>query len=533
MNGNRPFGWGLKMTFPLVLAVISAALFASTIGIVTLWLFPSQELSTQPSIFAVPDDQVVFLFDGDALIDSTPSARALLAASPMKGAAWERLMAFLGVRFENLEVHLLRLVNDGVIELPSIVNIRPLILKMESIAGLTRLTLIDALNENHVSGDPIAHRAMLEELSMLRDTVTSAPMLLWRENTKGDVVWANGNYLLLAYDYFNESKELRWPLPRLFNRMAVKSGSGQRQSLTVSGKPTIWFDVSSRTELDGELMFAIPADAAVHAETALRDFMQTLTKTFAQLPIGLAIFDRQRKLQLFNPALMDLTQLQADFLSMRPSLVAVLDAMRDHKMLPEPKNYRDWRRQIVDIEKAAAMGLYEEIWSLPDGQTYRVSGRPHPNGALALLMEDISGETLRTRRYRADLELGQSVIDHMDESIAVFSQTGRLVMSNESYAKLWGHDPADSLEDTTVRALSTHWRAQSAPTGIWAEAEEYVATVGDREGWRGEARLIDGRLISCRFSPLTGGFTLALFGLMPASEAGQALIAEGIGLRRA
>ena len=183
-------------------------------------------------------------------------------------------------------------------------------------------------------------------------------------------------------------------------------------------------------EGEQRLIFALPADAAVQAETALRDFMQTLTKTFAHLHVGLAIFDQQRQLQLFNPALLDLTGLPVDFLSMRPSLLSVLDAMRDRNMIPEPKDYRGWRRQLVELEKAAASGLYEETWSLPGGQTYRVIGRPHPNGAIALMFEDISGEMLRTRRYRADLELGQSVIDQMDEAIAVFSEGGQLVMSN-------------------------------------------------------------------------------------------------------
>jgi hypothetical protein len=43
------------------------------------------------------------------------------------------------------------------------------------------------------------------------------------------------------------------------------------------------------------------------------------------------------------------------------------------------------------LEEEAASGLFEETWSLPGGQTYRVIGRPHPNGALAFMFEDISG----------------------------------------------------------------------------------------------------------------------------------------------
>lgn len=525
----------MAVDWSLTLALFAAALAAASLGMIALWLLPPRDLPAHASIFSDASPGTLFLFDGEMLIDSTPEARALLAVSPVKAGHWARLMAFLSPRFADLETELRRLPADGSIALTSTNANRPLLLKAESRGGLTKIALIDALTQDRgVASDPLSQHAMLEELSQLRDTVASAPMLLWRETAEGDVVWANGPYLLRACTLLDESKELGWPLPRLFGRSASAQGArDQRQSLTPPGEAPLWFDIASRAEGQCRLMFATPADAAVQAETALRDFMQTLTKTFAQLPIGLAIFDRQRKLQLFNPALMDLTTLPADLLSMRPSLLSVLDAMRDRKMLPEPKDYRDWRRQIVDMEKAAASGLYEETWSLPDGQTYRVVGRPHPNGALALMIEDISNEMLRTRRYRADLELGQSVIDEMDEAIAVFSQSGQLVMSNNCYATLWGHDPAESLGDSTVRSLSAHWRASSAPSPIWAEVEDYVATVGDRESWRGEARLLDGRLLSCRFSPLAGGATLALFYAVVPSEAGQTRLTESAGLRRA
>jgi PAS domain-containing protein len=142
-----------------------------------------------------------------------------------------------------------------------------------------------------------------------------------------------------------------------------------------------WHEAVTVDHPGGRTVFALPSDRLVRTEVSLRNFRQTLTKTFAHLPIGLAIFDRDRQLALFNPALLDLTALPADFLSSRPTLFAFLDAMRDRNMIPEPKDYRSWRRQMADLEKAAASGRYEETWILPSGQTYRVIGRPHPDGA--------------------------------------------------------------------------------------------------------------------------------------------------------
>ena len=496
------------------LGVVLTAVAAAIGGVLILAVWPNGGGVRRGSIFADAGPGAIFLFDGDVMIDATPGARALLAVSHSRGGPWVKLMSYLAPHFPDIEARLLRLHQDGSLTLTSSpARGDPLILQAEQRGGLVRLTLVDPERDERVPGpDPIVLRALQEELDLLRQTVTKNPALIWRERADGEVVWANSAYLLHAGDQLPRGQDLSWPLPRLFDRTASTQGAtGQRQRLTLPSGGAAWFDLVSFGEGEGRLVFAMPADAAVQAEGALRDFMQTLTKTFAHLPIGLAIFDQGRQLQLFNPALLDLTGLPVDFLSMRPSLLSVLDAMRDRAMIPEPKDYRSWRRQLIEMEKAAASGLYEETWSLPGGQTYRVIGRPHPNGAIALMIEDISTEMLRTRRYRADLELGQSVIDQLGQAIAVFSDAGQLVMSNAAYAELWGHDPAAALGSGSVRDLCNHWRALCAPSPVWADVEQFVANPADRQAWHAEVRLLDGRLLQCRLSSLTGGASLALF----------------------
>lgn len=515
------------MDWPTLFAAVAAALFAAGIGIAALWFLPTRANLDKTSVFAENADGTILLFDGQTLLDSTPDGRALLAASRNPGGNWERLLAYLAPRFDALEQQILRLQSDGNIELASNIGAHPMTLRAEYRNGVTKIELIDATKSAPNSYDTMAQRAVLEEISLLRDAIAAAPMLAWRENQDGDVIWANGPYLLQSCAVLTEGNDLGWPLPKLFSKANTNAENpDHRQSLELPSGKKAWFNISSKQETSGWLRYGVPADAAVQAEASLRDFMQTLTKTFAQLPIGLAIFDAGRKLQLFNPALLDLTQLPADFLSMRPTLLSVLDAMRDRKMLPEPKDYRGWRRQLIEMEKAAASGHYEETWSLPDGQTYKVVGRPHPNGAIALMIEDISTEMLRSRRYRADLELGQSVIDQFEDAIAVFDQSGQLVMSNSAYVQLWGHDPSAWLGECNLRRLTSHWRSLSAPNSLWSEVEDYVATVGDREPWHSEVRFLDGRLVKCRFAPLSGGSTLAQFRLLQSKETTRPRLAQ-------
>ena len=525
----------MQINWMLELYLLFMALGAAALAMAGTVFLERRHKREPVTIFTEDTSATVYLFDGDVLIDSTPSARALLATSQVQGSAWAKLMTYLVPHFSDLEAKLLRLPFEGALTLASApARGNPLLLQAEQRGGLIRLVLADPSRDDHAGGqDLMAQRATQEELDLLRDTVAKAPVLMWRERSNGDIIWANAAYMLRATEVLDIGQDLTWPLPRLFERHASAQGiTGQRQKLQPRDGKAIWYELTGFAEGEDRLIFATVADSVVHAETALRDFMMTLTKTFAHLHVGLAIFDKQRQLVLFNPALMDLTGLPADFLSMRPSLLSVLDGMRDRSMIPEPKDYRGWRRELMEMERAAASGLYEETWSLPGGQTYRVIGRPHPNGALALMIDDISGEMLRTRRFRADLELSQSVIDEVDEAIAVFSPAGQLVISNAGYARLWGGDLAANLADETLRSLSGRWRMLCAPNPVWADLEDFASNPGDRAQWKAEVRLLDGRLIDCRFTPLSGGATMTAFRLRDAGT-GPITVLAATGLKRA
>ncbi len=482
------------------------------------------------SIFDPTPDRIAFLFDGERLIDASPSARALLPEGEDQ-RAWGRLLARFGPDFPNLAERLSALPRIGQVQIPSQPGTTPpLVLKAELLSGLTRLSVDGAQAEVRTGqGDAASAAALQQEVMAQRAVLSRAPVLMWKEAPDGAVIWANHAYLIRAIELLPDGEDLSWPLPKLFDRPTPASTRLPRLKLQMPSGPE-WFDLVRMASGEETLCYALAADKAVQAETALREFMQTLTKTFADLPIGLAIFDRSRALQMFNPALADLTTLAPEMLIGRPSLNSFLDAMRARAMIPEPRDYRSWRKQLARLEEEAAMGLFEETWSLPGGQTYRVIGRPHPNGALAFMFEDISNEMSRTRRYRADLELGQSVIDAVEDAVAVFSQGGQLVMSNHAYAQLWQHDPQVLLSEASITTLGTWWRDHAAPTLLWDDATDFVTSAGDRSPWEGDVRLLDGRLISCRFRPLTGSATLVTFRLQGTTVFAPARDTVGLGM---
>lgn len=459
----------------------------------------------------------VFLFQRETLVDATRDALAMIAPHIQKLSEYEATIHVLGAHFPNL---------NGVIADHKSGTIRiddgdsdALVIEIERSGAALRLTVTSSVDAGTVDlAEVIEHDVRLAELDMLRELTQHTPQLIWQENTSGRLVWANHAYLNFS-DQLTPSVDTMtptWPnksiFPDLQDISSTKGLSNRRVAVTLPDKSAEhWFDVTSVAQDDGFLHFATDANAAVRADQQRRNFVQTLGKTFADLSTGLAIFDKRRQLAMFNPALHELTRLPIEFLSSRPSIDTVLDRLRETRILPEPKNYSNWREQFTALEAEAREGTYCEVWELPDGQTYRITGRPHPDGAFALLFEDISAEISLTRRFRSDIETGQAVLDTLSDAIAVFSSAGTLVMSNKAYADLWATEEQSFHDQRALQTELETWRSRCTPTRMWAEMREFIHILGARKSWSDDAILDDGRHIQCQANPIAGGMTMVRF----------------------
>ncbi|MCX8508379.1 MAG: PAS-domain containing protein [Rhodobacteraceae bacterium] len=455
-------------------------------------------------------EPTIFLFEETELIDASPPAMALLEKIAGDAGDWDRLLSYLVARFPMFLTQLGGLADQGAITLAS--ESHPgLHLRAESVGEAVRIHLTDLDSEGQgVMIDSLSLRAQIEEIADLRETLSACPVPTWRTDREGTVLWANHAYLALATPADSDG-DMVWPLPALFDP-ALPSAAQQRVKMTPPGSDRPhWFDCRMTRSEKTAIHYALPADNEVRAERSLREFVQTLAKTFAHLSVGLAVFDRHRQLALFNPALVDLTSLGPDFLSARPTLFDFLDQLREARMAPEIKNFGAWRQKMADLEKAAAEGNYEETWSIAGGLTYRVTGRPHPEGAVAFLFEDISAEMSLARRFRSELELNQSLLDTLDEAVVVISATGAMVATNSAYARLWGQDPSATLGTLHLRDAMAVWTAQSHPTPLWEDLRDFVEDSRDRAPWEGDITLNDGAPVHCRIAPLTGGATALRF----------------------
>jgi PAS domain-containing protein len=505
------------------LDVIGVGLFAFLgasliVGVLALW-------TRAPVAVPAParrPEVAVYLFEGQRLVDATPAARRALRAQAGGEPDLTKLLRLLGRGFgTDLERRLAGLATGGRLSLASPTGAG--ILDLAEEGGALRLTLRpDGAGASAI--DRLSLDAAREELELLRGLAQDAPHPIWTLGAGGELTWANRAYLALADlakappDKPERAAALRasWPLDLLFEPPAgLSEGQLRQERLPLAppdGEEPFWYDVTSVRRGAGSLHFATDVSSLVQAETARLHFVQTLVKTFAQLSTGLAVFDRDRRLVVFNPAFVDLTGLPIDFLSDRPLVQAVLDRLRDARILPEPRDYAAWRERVAALEAAAAEGHYCENWTLPGGQTYRVTGRPHPDGALAFLFEDISGEVGLARRVRTELDTTRDVLDALGDAMAAFSPTGALTLSNAGYAALWG-PPAP---DTDLAGEAARWESASLPSSVWARLRGPRSE--DAAPSEEEVRLPDGRALVVLATALPHGAVLMRFRTEPAPE---------------
>lgn len=411
-----------------------------------------------------------FLFRGDRLVDHDAGDHFAAPPGDPAAADWDRLRDWLGFRFPDLPHAPEEIAPAETRRFHSHLPDDHAHLDARAARGSLRLRLCEAR-------PPAA--AHLNEIRRARHTadaslqaLRAAPYPAWISNEAGTTVWQNTAATTLSdADKARMTAELTPPPDpgeTLTRRLSVP--------VCGDGATAAWFDLTVERKPEGQVVFANDVSALVAAEKAQREFVQTLGKTFADLPTGLAVFDRAKTLAMFNPALIDLTGLQVEFLSTRPEIVTFFDMLRDRQLMPEPKNYASWRSQINDMVSAAHGGHYREMWSLANGRSYRVTGRPHPDGAVAFLFEDITLEISETRHHRGEMALRDSVLDHLDQAIAVLAHDRRVILCNRVFGDLVGVAPDRALTDLSLADVMQACQARFPDPTLWSEIERRVTS---------------------------------------------------------
>jgi len=491
-SGQITFLYGVALTFSALVAHV----------------FRSRRRFRRP-VHARPDsrevrDTTLIAFESEtvSVISRDPPEGFLLDPDmPVTGQGVRDLVSRLAPPASHLADRVVKLVSAGVsfedvVVIPEIGAYRVL----GRLIGLRPHLLIERGSdfETELAVRLSAAERKTETLGAFRQRAEMCPVPAYETDPHGDITWRNAAADALMGD--GSSRGTRAQMP--------PNASGLTQLRSGDGTDLGWVRIRPiELETGNKLVFVLDADAQVRAEESLQSFVSTMTETFAHLDVALAIFDRDRRLSLFNPALVDLFSLEPGELAMRPSLRVFLESLRVRRMVPEQRDFAQWRHQFS--QAGAADGGYSEDWTLPSGQILRVTGQPHPKGATAYIFEDISGHVMLERRYIAEMELGQSMLDHLEDGIAVFGVSGEILLSNHAFEAMWSLNRDGTEPRRDIAALCERLEEASA-LGSMPDLVRLVVNGEAQPDREYRIRLADGGTQALRLRRLPDGSTLVV-----------------------
>ncbi len=235
-------------------------------------------------------------------------------------------------------------------------------------------------------------------------------------------------------------------------------------------------------------------------------FIQTMGATFAHLQIGIAVFDKQNELSLFNPALSQHLGLRPEWLLKKPNLPGFFDRLRDTHILPEPKNYTSWRKVFLKIERSAMKDDFRQDWDLPDGRSLRVVGRPHASGTVVFLFEDVTETLAMERRFRGQLSSLKSIVDNTTIGLVAFDRNGKVIFFNNTIKQV-----LDMHSDfKSIQGFSELMQLAFKPTPIWGDLRQYIEDT-ERSAWHASIATKSDEVVMLNVEPIPTGETLCEF----------------------
>ncbi|MGE5200498.1 MAG: ATP-binding protein [Acidobacteriota bacterium] len=328
------------------------------------------------------------------------------------------------------------------------------------------------------------------ERERLRQVLDALPFPIWRRRADGlalvEVNRAYGQAVEASPEQaVAEGREIAAPATgddgRALAERARRTGMAQSEShhIVVAGQRRLLELTEQPLDGTGELAgFARDFTDLESKEAELARHVAAHGEVLENVAVAVGIYGADMRLKFFNSAFAKLWRLEEEWLATEPTIVEILDRVRERRGLPEFADFRAFQRQQQALF-TSLLESQEELLHLPDERTLRRVAYPHPFGGLTFVYEDVTDRLALERSYNTLIEVQRETLDNLYEAVAVLGSDGRLKLWNPAYAQIWQLSAQDLSGEPHV-------------TEIVERTRGFFETPGSSEPWvQRKQRIID------------------------------------------
>ena len=246
----------------------------------------------------------------------------------------------------------------------------------------------------------------------------------------------------------------------------------------------------------------------IKAEQKISDQNIHLDAALSSIPMGLGMFDKDRKLVISNDLFAQIYGIPPEQLIPGIHIEEILQLRIDNNIIA-PEYADEYLRKHVSL--IPKNGDDRHIQQINDGRYIEVHIHQIPNGGFLATHQDV------TERITAEQEIsGQNMrfdaaLSNIPMGLCMFDGDKNLIISNDLYAGLYGIPddlikPGMSLKDILALRVGTGLLHGNAPPEYTDEAYQDALSIEEKTRIH---TLNDGRLIEIRCHPMEGGGWLA------------------------
>lgn len=169
------------------------------------------------------------------------------------------------------------------------------------------------------------------------------------------------------------------------------------------------------------------------------------------LPVGIAVFDREFRLQAINRLLVNMLEFPVSmFENSLPTLedMTFFNAQRGEYGAGDP--HQQTRDRMVLARQLQAHRIQR---TRPNGRAYEITGAPLPNGGFISIYTDITDHQRSETTLREQALYLHSVVDHLPQGISVFDAQLRLKCWNATFLDVLNLPPESAYLDVPFEDL--------------------------------------------------------------------------------
>lgn len=350
-------------------------------------------------------------------------------------------------------------------------------------------------------------------LDALAAAMDAAPEAMWQRDSDLTLTWVNKGYLDAvdqtdAESVLKEQKELDRNSRDLAQRALIFGEAQKETRYVVIGGQRRAMDVTAVPLPHGVFSFARDVTELDELSRTLQQHLDAQRDTFNNLPVAVAIFGADQRLNFANKAYAELWGLDSAWLETRPSDGDILERLRDRRRLPEQRDFQAWKKERLGLY-TRLLDRQKEMWHLKGGKTLEVISGPHPLGGLIFAYADVSDKVALESSFNQLTHVQRASLDRLSDAVAVFGADGRLKLHNSAFREQWQLREEMLKEAPRFADVFAACRQLMPDDAHWSKLTSLIASGAlERKSEEGPFERVDGRMMHFATAPLPDGSLL-------------------------